>query len=80
MSGEGNGGYTPIACHLHDEFESAIVRRQSLEVEILQHGNWARQTIRPVDTRTANSEEYLRYLDRQGEQLEVRMDHIRLVR
>ena len=71
--------YHPIACHLHDIYESAIVSRQRLNLRWLDNGNasQARQhTVRPLDLETRDGAEWLLAETRHGESLTLRLDWI----
>ena len=70
--------YRPIACHVHDEFEIAIMRARTIEVELGEQGGWRRATILPLDTRTEDGAEYLVYREGDGPEQRVRLDRVRL--
>lgn len=68
--------YQPIACHLHDVYESAIVSRQSLNLRWLQDGIEQQQTVRPRDLNTRDGAEWLLAETRHGDTLNLRLDWI----
>lgn len=71
--------YQPIACHLHDVYESAIVSRQQLELRWLENGEDGRiqqQTLLPLDLTTHNGAEWLLAKTQQGDTLTLRLDWI----
>jgi len=72
--------YQPIDCHVHDEFEIAIMRGKPVLAELLIDGTWVKMEILPRDTGVADGEEFLSYtLAAQDEIMQVRLDRVRLV-
>jgi len=67
------GGYTPIACSLHDQYEAAAVRRTMVEVS-WRTGDGAEMSTesRIVDVRVRDGAEFL--VLESGEV--IRLDHI----
>lgn len=52
--------YEPVACALHDEYESAIMRRQKLTISWMDDaGRRREEVILPIDLRTCEGEEFL---------------------
>jgi transcriptional antiterminator Rof (Rho-off) len=68
--------YQPIACHLHDTYESAIVSRQHLALRWLDNGRERQQTVRPLDLKTTDGAEWLAVETSHGEALSIRLDWI----
>ncbi len=69
--------YTPIDCGLHSEYELAILRGKRLRISWRgADGQHHIDVLKPLDLQTRNREEFLIGEDRQGQQLELRLDHI----
>ena len=68
--------YQPIACHIHDIYEIAIMRQTRLTLDWRQAGVRRHDTVRPVDLYTKEGAEWLLAEDRSGQQLEIRLDWI----
>ena len=70
--------YQPIACHLHDIYEIAIMKRQSLTLRWLANGEEIQQTVRPLDLKASDGAEWLHAESSHGESLTIRLDWILL--
>jgi transcriptional antiterminator Rof (Rho-off) len=64
--------YQRISCETHSIYELAIMRGQSMQVNI----NGRTQTIQPKDIITKISAEYLIFMDEDNVQQELRADKI----
>ena len=64
--------YQRISCETHSIYELAIMRGQSMQVNI----NGRTQTIQPKDIITKISAEYLIFMDENNVQQELRADKI----
>jgi transcriptional antiterminator Rof (Rho-off) len=64
--------YQRISCETHSIYELAIMRNQSMQVNI----NGIVQTIQPKDIITKISAEYLIFMDENNVQQELRADKI----
>ena len=64
--------YQRISCETHSIYELAIMRNQSMQVNI----NGRTQTIQPKDIITKISAEYLIFMDEDNVQQELRADKI----
>lgn len=72
--------YRPIACHLHDQYEIAILRRQSLEVELFVNERWSSEIIWPIDLKVEQGQEFLLYrVSGQSDVKRIRLDEIKLI-
>jgi len=69
--------YQPIACHVHDTYEIAIMHQTMLKLDWRQAGILRHDTVRPVDLCTKEGAEWLLAENRSGKQLEIRLDWIR---
>ena len=65
-------GYQRISCEAHSIYELAIMRNQSMQVNI----DGKAQTIQPKDIITKISAEYLIFMDENNVQQELRADKI----
>jgi Rho-binding antiterminator len=69
--------YTPIDCNLHSEYELAIIQGKRLRTFWRdQDGRHGTEVLKPCDLLTRNHEEFLVVESPQGQQLEIRLDHI----
>ena len=69
--------YTPIDCDLHSEYELRILQQRPLCVRWRDpDGQHHIETLQPLDLVTRNREEFLVAENRQGQQLEIRLDYI----
>jgi transcriptional antiterminator Rof (Rho-off) len=68
--------YLPIACHIHDIYEIAIMRRTALKLVWLQAGIRRHDTVQPVDLCTKDDAEWLLAEDSTGKPLSIRLDWI----
>ena len=68
--------YQPISCALYSEYELAIMHRQ--KIKLVWHENTLTRiaTVRPLDLRTKNHQEFLIAEDHQGQALRIRLDFI----
>jgi transcriptional antiterminator Rof (Rho-off) len=64
--------YQRISCETHSIYELAIMRGQSMQVNI----NGRTQTIQPKDIITKISAEYLIFMDEDNVQQELRADKV----
>ena len=68
--------YQPIASHLHNIYEIAIIKRQSLTLRWLANGEEIQQTVRPLDLKASDGAEWLHAESSHGEPLIIRLDWI----
>ena len=68
--------YEPIACHLHDTYEIAIMGQRRLQLRWRDGDSEHSESVLPLDLRTADSAEWLLARDDHGEQLLIRLDWI----
>ena len=68
--------YQPIACHLHDIYEIATMKRQPLKLRWLENGEETQQTVRPLDIETSDGAEWLHAESDHGQLLTIRLDWI----
>ena len=71
--------YQPISCDYHDQLEAAASHHRQIDLEIDSQGTrrWERVTVADVYTR--DGAEWVR-LEKEGNSLELRLDHIVNVR
>jgi transcriptional antiterminator Rof (Rho-off) len=69
--------YQPIACAHYDVFESAITRRQRLQLVWNEEGMDHAQSVLPTDLETRAGEEFLIARDANNQPLKIRLDKIR---
>jgi transcriptional antiterminator Rof (Rho-off) len=74
---EPGNGYRPIACASYDVYESAITRRQRLQLVWNEGGMDHTQSVLPTDLETRAGEEFLIARDAHGQPLRIRLDKIR---
>lgn len=70
-----DNNYTPISCADHSTFELAIMRQQPIKVCI----DTTIQIITPKDMFTQSGEEFIVFVDVQGNRRELRADKITLM-
>jgi Rho-binding antiterminator len=68
--------YQPIACHLHDVYEIAIIGKQALRLQWSHDDTAHDETVLPLDLRTRDAAEWLLAETSTGEQRLVRLDWI----
>ena len=71
--------YQPIACARYDVYESAITRRQRLQLVWHTDGVDHAQCVLPTDMETRDGEEFLIASDVHNNPLRIRLDKIRKV-
>ena len=70
--------YQPISCINHERLEFAVIKRQWLNVEMVQ-GDWAGvQRLLPVDVYACGGVEWLEAQTESGKRLKLRLDAIKL--
>ena len=69
--------YQPIACHIHDTYEIAIMHQTALNLDWRQDGIQHRETVQPLDLCTRDGAEWLLVRDSKGNTLSIRLDWIR---
>jgi len=71
--------YEPVACHLHDLYEIAIMGGQRLQI-CWHNGKTRRnEAFRPLDLQTADSAEWLLVENNRGGRLRIRLDWIQSI-
>lgn len=70
-----DNNYTPISCADHSTFELAIMQQQSIKVRI----DSIVQIITPKDMFTQSGEEFIVFIDKDGNEQELRADQITLI-
>lgn len=71
--------YTPIACGIHDRLELAIMRAEPVSMAWRdEDGQEHVGSLRLLDVRTRNKEEFLLAQDTRGQQWEIRLDRLHL--
>jgi Rho-binding antiterminator len=69
--------YTPIDCGHYSEYELAILHCRQLRISWHEPGGQAHiETLRPVDLKTLNHEEFLIAKTMSGDSLQLRLDYI----
>jgi transcriptional antiterminator Rof (Rho-off) len=68
--------YQPIACHIHDTYEIAIMHQTVLKVDWRQGDIRRHDTVRPVNLCTKSGAEWLLADDSDGKRLSIRLDWI----
>ena len=71
--------YKPIACALHDEYESAIMRKKTLKIKWIDDGVPFLSEVLPTDILVKNKEEFLVAITEDNKTLSVRLDKIRIM-
>lgn len=75
-----NKPYKPIACELHDEYESAIMRKNQLTIKWLDDkGEQHKASVLPNDILVKNKEEFLLVTTQDKNELCIRLDKITLL-
>ena len=74
---EPGNGYQPIACARYDVYESAITRRQRLQLVWNDAGMDHTQSVLPTDLEARAGEEFLIARDAHDQPLKIRLDKIR---
>lgn len=69
--------YKPIACHLHDIYEIAIMRATPLRLTWRQGDEGHCEIVQALDLRVADGAEWLLVENSSGERLSIRLDWIR---
>ena len=69
--------YVPVSCDLHSEFELLIMHDSTLQLNWQDEtGNQFNSTVKPKDLQTKNGEEFLVVMDKNNQQLAIRLDRI----
>lgn len=68
--------YQPISCALYSEYELAIMHRQLVRLVWQEAGQTRIATVKPLDLKTRNHQEFLVAEDQQGQTLSIRLDYI----
>lgn len=72
--------YIPIACALHDEYEIAIMHKESLHIKWLDENDQAHnEKVLPKDILVKNKEEFLIATALDNTELRIRLDKITLI-
>lgn len=69
--------YKPISCVNHERLEFAVLKRQWLEIEVLQGVHAGRHRLLPLDVYAREGVEWLDAQTEAGEKLALRLDHLR---
>lgn len=69
--------YEPISCVNHERLEFAVLKRQWLEIEVLQGEHAGRRRLLPLDVYAREGVEWLDAQTESGEKLAIRLDHLR---
>jgi Rho-binding antiterminator len=68
--------YQPISCVNHERLEFAALKRQWLEVKVLEGEYSGRQRLLPLDVYARDGVEWLEAQTESGEKLQLRLDWI----
>lgn len=68
--------YTPISCINHERLEFAVLKKQWLEIGVLQGEPAGRQRLLPLDVYAHDGVEWLEAQTESGEKLKIRLDWI----
>lgn len=71
------GDYQPISCIDHERLEFAVLRKQWLDIDVLQGDQAGRRRLQPLDVYARNGVEWLDAQDESGCKLRLRLDLIR---
>lgn len=71
-----NEAYQPIPCISHERLEFAALKRQWLEVKVLQGEHAGRNRLLPLDVYARDGVEWLEAQNESGERLTLRLDWI----
>jgi Rho-binding antiterminator len=66
--------YQPISCVNHERLEFAALKRQWLEIEVLQGEHAGRRRLLPLDVYARDGVEWLEAQSESGETLALRLD------
>ncbi len=69
-------GYQPIACASHERLEFAVLRRQWLEVKVIQGEHAGQHRLLPLDVYAREGVEWLLAQNEAGEKFALRLDWI----
>ena len=69
--------YQPIACHIHDTYEIAIMQQTPLRLDWQQDGVRRHETVQALDLYVADGAEWLLAANAEGQRLSIRLDWIR---
>ena len=69
--------YQPISCDLYSEYELAIIRGHKIKLVWQENQQTSIATVTPIDLLTRDHQEFLKAVDHAGDQLQIRLDHIR---
>ena len=73
--------YEPIACHVHEQLEFAVMKRQWLDILWFNElGECRKARVLPIDVYTKDCGEYLCVRDRQLMEIVVRLDMMKEAR
>lgn len=70
------GDYQPISCANHDRLELAVIKKQWLDVDILQGEHAGHRFILPLDVYACDGAEWLEVQAEFGKVLKLRLDWI----
>lgn len=71
-----NEAYKPISCISHERLEFAALKRQWLEVKVLQGEHAGRHRLLPLDVYALDGVEWLEAQTESGVKLKLRLDWI----
>lgn len=71
-----NEAYSPISCINHERLEFAVLRKQWLEIEVIQGDHHAKIRMLPLDVYAREGVEWLEAQRESGEKLTLRLDQI----
>lgn len=71
-----NEDYKPISCISHERLEFAALKRQWLEVKVLQGEHAGRRLLLPLDVYARDGVEWLEAQTESGEKQRIRLDWI----
>jgi len=69
--------YQPISCELYSEYELAIMRGHRIKLVWQENQQTRIATVTPIDLLTREHQEFLVAVNHAGDQLQIRLDHIR---
>lgn len=71
-----NESYSPISCINHERLEFAVLRKQWLELEVVQGDHRGKKRMLPLDVYAREGIEWLEAQSESGEKLTIRLDQI----
>lgn len=66
--------YQPISCVNHERLEFAVLKRQWLEIEVMQGEHAGRRRLLPLDVYAREGVEWLQAQTESGEKFALRLD------